>query len=150
MSTSSLSSAARLPGSSSLKDQISTSPPEEVEDPITVLERVLGVSVQKEQTKDVQDDAPKVVERLDKPAGLSESLDIGQLSLQEFVEENEALQITAAELRSGSTQTIEECMLDSLLVQSFETLLIFFVIQMETTRSSLRTYTLPYWYCNAF
>ena len=109
-SSTSLPSSARVPGGSSLKNQISASAPEDVEDPLAVLERVLGVSIEKEQDKDGTANAPQDEELVEKPSQLSEDLEFGQSSLQEFLDHSGDPNSAVVQPHPHSTHSIEECM----------------------------------------
>ncbi|KAK5018470.1 Vacuolar protein sorting-associated protein 52, partial [Cryomyces antarcticus] len=81
-SSSSIPTATRLPNGSSLKHQVSSSPPENVADPLRVLESIIGAPRKKDLTTRNSTDGSV---SLAKPVEVVEDIDFGGLSLQEFI-----------------------------------------------------------------
>lgn len=92
LSTISLPAAARV--SSSLKNQLAQVPEVDVVDPLLALETILGISLkQPDVTVDALDtDEENVTEVTSnvstKPENLVENIEFGDLSLQDFIEQN--------------------------------------------------------------
>ena len=101
-STGSLPGVARALNASTLRQQIT--PPPYVEDPLEVLKKIVGPSLPRDDVSDDEDGGAS------RPDELVEDLDFGGLSLEEFVDREEAMQQTwEIELGIQNAQSAEEC-----------------------------------------
>jgi len=101
LSTISLPAAARVP--SSLKHQLSQVPEVDVVDPFLALETILGISLKKpDVTLDALANIPA------KPENLVDNIDFGDLSLQDFIEQNAPRH--AQRVSIHNVQSVAECM----------------------------------------
>ena len=101
-SSGSLPGSARLTNGSSLRQ--STAAPPHVDDPLQVLERIVGVTLKG------KDEEEERAESLDRPQELIESIDFGGLSLQDFVRSVGELSTRLEEgARMEEVQSVEEC-----------------------------------------
>jgi vacuolar protein sorting-associated protein 52 len=99
-SSNSLPGTNRLPNGSSLKQ--SSIPPPDVEDPVVLLEKIVGSTLRREDDTENQ----IVVER---PDELVEDVDFRSLSLKDFLHEAGEESDTQDEMITESVQSVEEC-----------------------------------------
>jgi hypothetical protein len=91
LSTTALPAAARIPRESSLKNQLEQTPDAETADPLQALNAILGIDVKEPDVSVVAIDEPndsREDEITGKPPILAEDIDFGDLSLQDFIEQN--------------------------------------------------------------
>lgn len=149
----SLPGIARLPNGSGLKQ--STAAPPDVDDPFEVLEKIVGVSLQR--SKEDGNDGASTIQ---KPDELLDDIDFGTLSLQDFVE-SRASNKSSIEVdgEMEDIQSVEECEYVHLLVtlvklvlrggvdeserDKFEDLHRSIQVQVAEFRSILRFLTAP-------
>ena len=115
-SQSNLPSTARTSISSGLKNQIYSAPPEDVEDPLAVFERLISstlsnIKVPDETTGSSAQDAPKP-----RSEDFATDIDFGGRSLQECLEEEDSAITKGETTASYSSVSVEECMSWSLCV----------------------------------
>ena len=98
-STESLPKVGRTTNGSALRQELS--PPPDVEDPLRVLERVVGASI--DHSDSIDHDTP-----IPKPTELSEDIDFKGSSLEAFITESPKTR-GGARPRAGTIRTVEEC-----------------------------------------
>ena len=95
-STDSLPAAARVPNGSNLKNELSSAPTPDVSDPVDVLERLLGPL-----RKNGEGDRSGAVVDAYAPDSLTEDIDFGGLSLEEFAEAPAAIRSSELSRSNG-------------------------------------------------
>lgn len=98
-STTSLSGSARYNGSA-LKNELYSAPPEDLDDPLTVLRSILGDVPQ--QFKNAESN----LTTLTRPDSLVKDIEFGGLSLEAFAEQDEETEAVA----SREVKSAQECM----------------------------------------
>lgn len=91
----------RTTATSGLRQEISR--PEDVEDPLQVLERVLGYQIARGESETDQ------IVLMQRPSELEDDMDFGNLSLMQYIKAVDDEQKTPAEVTIRSYQTAEEC-----------------------------------------
>lgn len=107
VSSATLPASARVPRESSLKNQLAQSPTEDTVDPLEALGTILGVTLKEpeitiEAADEEEDDA------ISKPIVLTETIEFGSLSLQDFIEQNAPHHARRA--HPYSLPSVDECM----------------------------------------
>ncbi len=105
MSTVSLNSP-RLPNGSGLRQEILPSPSPAVEDPLKILEEIVGQAARDGGDGDERDDASKNPER---PEQLLEEVDFGGLELHKFLQDGMEERHEGLSQNIHTAQTVEEC-----------------------------------------
>jgi len=124
-STTSLNSP-RLPNGSGLKQQIT--PPGDFTDPLKVLEKVVGKPLTEDRTYDEGVGA-------EKPSELTQDIDFGELSLHDFLLDEDGGGIYVTDVAEQSTEECEYVCSDSMRrVSGAES------VQMKETRINSRTF----------
>lgn len=104
-STTSLAGASRLPNGSALRNELYTAPPPDLDEPVSVLQGIVGAPPRKVRkttdTKAVDGEVPK-------PQKLADDIDFGGLSLEAFADEDNGGDIHTLTSRPGSVQPVEE------------------------------------------
>ena len=135
MSSATLPASARVPRESSLKNQLAQSPSEDTVDPLEALGTILGVSLKEpEVTIEAADEEAEDV--LTKPNVLTESIEFGSLSLQDFIEQNAPHHARRAP--TYSLPSVDECMFSIARIATHHT---HVHLQMRMNDKGLKTST---------
>lgn len=121
---------ARIPAGSSLRNEIRNPTPENVADPLYVLNNILGKPLKSKSTnRDDQDEKT--------PIELVADIDFQGLSLEDFVKKGSIQEEKVPDVHSYTTRSIEEC--TSTISRCSQNLLM--LSQMIKRKRSLRIYT---------
>lgn len=135
--------AARIPNGSALRNQVYAAPPDNVPDPVQVLESIIGVPLKKKELEPGDEDGELSINR---PSELVEDVDFDGLSLEAFLEADGGDLQTRhpSNTHIHSAQPIDEC---TLVARTLSLpMLMNGLLQTTRRKTNSRTCTGQYWY----